>query len=197
MLDRLVLFMVTATLFLLTSFLATPLAIAADDCERFQEKVEQLRQRRRAGGSASQMDRWRDKQREYRNQYHACRRGGGGPGLASVSGRTALHSSPDYEKPRDTDSDDGLINKLLETCNYWVAYYNREPTDTHQSYRDTACRAFREAERRGVRPATALPAYQRSLKDCIKPGNELDNDVQACLEGRLEPVWNEPQAVRD
>lgn len=176
--------------FLTTPFLAAPPVFAAEGCERFQEKVEQLRKRRRSGGSASQMDRWRDKQREYRNRYHACRRSGGGPGIQSVSGQTALHRNPDYEKPRETDSGDGRINKLLETCNYWVAYYNREPTDTHQSYRDTACRAFREAERRGVRPATALPEHRRSLQECIKPDNQLDNDVQACLEGRLEPVWN-------
>ncbi len=188
MLSRVALLIVIS--FLLPPFLTTSRVSAAEGCERFQEKVEQLRKRRRAGGSASQMDSWRDKQREYRNRYHACRRGGGGPGVQSVSGHTPLHSNPDYEKPRDTDSSDDRINKLLKTCNYWVAYYNREPTDTHQSYRDTACRAFREAERRGSRPATALPEHQRSLKECIKPGNQLDNDVQACLEGRMEPVWN-------
>lgn len=197
MLNRVAPLIVISISLLSTPFLTTPRVSAAEGCERFQERIEQLRKRRRAGGSASQMDRWRDRQREYRNQYHACRRGGGGPGIQSVSGQSALHRNPDYEKPRDTDSNDGRINKLLETCNYWVAYYNREPTDTHQSYRDTACRAFREAERRGTRPAASLPEHQRSLKDCIKPGNQLDNEVQACLEGTQEPVWNGAQGGVD
>ncbi|SDH95515.1 hypothetical protein [Pseudomonas panipatensis] len=29
----------------------------------------------------------------------------------------------------------------------------------------------------------------RSLKECMKPGNVVDNEVKACTEGRLEKTW--------
>lgn len=29
----------------------------------------------------------------------------------------------------------------------------------------------------------------RSLRDCMKPGNVVDDEVKACTEGRLEKAW--------
>lgn len=38
-------------------------------------------------------------------------------------------------------------------------------------------------------PASAELPILRSLKDCIKPNNLIDNDVQECRQGLREPSW--------
>ncbi|ARU29069.1 hypothetical protein [Cellvibrio sp. PSBB006] len=35
----------------------------------------------------------------------------------------------------------------------------------------------------------ASPRQTIPLKDCIKPNNVIDNDVQECLNGRIEKSW--------
>lgn len=34
------------------------------------------------------------------------------------------------------------------------------------------------------------PKQSRSVKECIKPDGTLDNEVQACIQGFIEPYWN-------
>lgn len=33
------------------------------------------------------------------------------------------------------------------------------------------------------------PKQSRSVKECIKPDGTLDNEVQACVQGFIEPYW--------
>lgn len=34
------------------------------------------------------------------------------------------------------------------------------------------------------------PKQSRPVKECIKPDGVLDNEVQACVQGFIEPYWN-------
>lgn len=43
-----------------------------------------------------------------------------------------------------------------------------------------------EKERKAVE---AGKAHRRSLNDCIKPGNVIDDDVQECMQGRRAKTW--------
>lgn len=35
------------------------------------------------------------------------------------------------------------------------------------------------------------PKQSRSVKECIKPDGTLDNEVQSCVQGFIEPHWNQ------
>jgi len=160
-------------------------------CEKYAEKAEHFRDLRRAGGTVSQMNRWQQKRHEQLEKYSDCRLGGRNPGMTAFSGPRPARHKPDFQKRRTTKTSDPSIQKLLATCNYWIETYNRQPNDSNQHFRSMACRALDEAERRQKVPPKRLEAHERRLDDCIKPGRLVDNEVQACLVGDLEPVWNE------
>jgi|GEM_PF-860765 len=42
-------------------------------------------------------------------------------------------------------------------------------------------------------PSPAVLPTMRSLKECIKPNNLIDGDVQECRQGLREPSWNHPK----
>lgn len=166
-----------------------PIQLSA--CEKYAEKAEHFRDLRRAGGTVSQMNRWQQKRHEQLEKYSDCRLGGRNPGMTAFSGPKPSRHKPDYQKTRSSQASDPRIRKLLATCNYWIETYNRQPNDSNQHFRSMACRALDEAERRKKAPPKRLEAHERRLDDCIKPGRLVDNEVQACLVGDLEPVWNE------
>lgn len=177
----------------LLGFAWLPLTASADRCDNHWRWAERYARQLQEGGTSSQVRRWKEERRKYLERHRECRKGReSAPEVRTASGRGEdRHNKPDYQKNRTSKSRDAKTQRLLKTCNYWVAEYNRQPTDTRRSYRDTACRALREAERRTQRPTASLAPHRRSLEECIKPGNQLDNEVQACLEGRQEPYWRE------
>lgn len=167
------------------------LSASALACDHHLERADHYHKLRRAGGTPRQMANWQAQRRKYQKRYQDCRLGDrSGGSIRTASGSREPAEKPDYQKPRTTEVGDARVRKLLETCNYWVRTYNDRPTDQHRSYRDGACRAFSEAERRLHRPPARLSQHTRTLDECIKPGNQLDNEVQECLEGRREPAWN-------
>lgn len=160
-------------------------------CEKYAEKAERFQNLRRAGGSVSQMNRWQRQRHEQLDKYHDCRLGDRNPGMTAFSGPKPSRHKPDFQKPRTSRASDPKLQKLLATCNYWIKTYNRQPNDSNRHFRSMACRELDQAERRLEAPPKRLPDHERSLDDCIKPGRLVDNEVQACLVGDLDPVWNE------
>lgn len=58
--------------------LATPLTQAGDDkrlqqCQRLKDAIERYSDKRRAGGSPAQMERWRQARREKKNRWDELR----------------------------------------------------------------------------------------------------------------------------
>lgn len=183
---------ICAVLLFFTALAATAPVLA---CDRHLERADRYHKLRRAGGSASQMARWQEQRKKYQQRYQDCRLGDrSGGSIHTASGRTRGPEKPDYQKVRTTSVSDARVRKLLKTCNYWVKAYNRQPSDDRRSYRDSACRAFSDAQDRLENPPQPLSSHQRTLDECIKPGNRLDNEVQECLEGRREPTWKAPSA---
>lgn len=181
------LFVFAATLLLL---LTLPQPVIA--CDQHLDRANHYRDLRRAGGTARQMARWQQQRKRHQTRYQDCRLGDrSGGSILTTGGEHRAPAQPDYQKSRSTEVRDSNVRQLLSTCNYWVAEYNNQPRDDRRHYRDTACRAFSAAEQRVLNPPAALTEHQRSLAECIKPGNQLDNEVQACLEGSLEPSWNQ------
>lgn len=162
-------------------------------CDRHLERADHYHKLRRAGGSASQMARWQEQRKKYQQRYQDCRLGDrSGGAIHTANGRPRTPEEPDYQKVRKTEVRNARVRKLLKTCNYWVRAYNRQPSDDRRSYRDSACRAFADARDRLEDPPQRLSPHRRTLEECIKPGNRLDNEVQECLEGRREPTWKAP-----
>lgn len=156
-------------------------------CEKFQTKVDRYSQLKRQGGSAKQMSKWSAQRAIYADRYREC-----------VNALPTVHRFSQNKKQRKlktvrqplrkVESNDPLVLKLLATCNYWINTYNQRPIPTHQTYKETACRALDDAQTSSPDLAAA-PKHQRSLKECMKPDNLLDEEVYQCLIGAREPDW--------
>lgn len=171
---------------LLLFYFTNPLPVAA--CEQFQAKVERYTKLKRQGGSARQMNRWQAQKREYAERYSECLRAL--PRVHHASGKPSRQTRMPIERQsrRTITGNNPITQKLLLTCNFWIDTYNRQPSADNKSYRDTACRALDDAEQNPpIATNHSLP--QRSVKECIKPGNLLDDDVRECMRGEREPDW--------
>lgn len=54
---------------------------------------------------------------------------------------------------------------------------------------DGARQALKEQQRAEQRNQIGNTNIIHSLRDCMKPGNVVDDEVKACTEGRLEKTW--------
>lgn len=182
--------LITSVKILLVVCLSVIFSLAAPlhACEQFQAKVDRYTQLKRAGGNARQMNRWQAQRTHYAERYRECLRDQPTMHRATGASGSAKRHKPDTQKQRQSTSDDPVVLQLLATCNFWIRTANQHPSAEHRSYRDTACRALEEAQRNP--PALAInhvPAYP--LSACIKPGNVIDEEVQACMNGTRVPDW--------
>jgi hypothetical protein len=180
----------TAILFLclpLYFFSAQPLHA----CEQLQAKVERYTTLKRKGGTAIQMNRWSRLKKQASEQYYECWRMQ--PKIQRTDNRSRKSETikPKREPRRLVSSDDPVMQQLLNTCNFWIDTYNRQPDNDNKSFRDTACRALDRAEQNPPSAIFNEQAMRRSVNECIKPGNVLDDDVHACMMGMREPEWRE------
>ncbi|GGY78897.1 hypothetical protein GCM10011613_24580 [Cellvibrio zantedeschiae] len=167
----------------------------AADCSVFQDKIRKLEDLRRQGGSLKQMERWRMQSDELTSKKVRCSREGSIQVASGNANPTKAKTSKSARVPkrsqklRSLDNDDPQVQQLLSTCNYWITEYNNNPSSNNVSFRDTACRALDEKLRASDKPAPLEIANLRSLRDCIKPNNLIDNDVQECRQGLRDPIW--------
>src|SRR5690606_5979440 len=113
----------------------------AHACEKLQAKADLYTDLKRRGGNAKQMNKWTAQRREYAERYHECLRAQ--PRIQSASGGASQQRiKVDRQKPRKSDSDNPVTQKLLATCNFWITTYNRQPTADHKSQRDGACKTL-------------------------------------------------------
>lgn len=171
---------------LLVTYLLTPSPLSA--CEKWQDKVERYTALQRQGGSAKQMNHWRTQKKFYSAQYLECLRSQ--PRIHRAAGIPQKGRRPktDYQPPRNTTSDNSVVQQLLATCNFWIETYNNQPTSDHKSFRDGACRKLDSAEQNPPIFTTNSP-LPRSAKECIKPNNLIDAEVYQCMSGKREPYW--------
>lgn len=190
--------MLRTTLFWLSLAIILIDSPALQACEALERKVERYTQLRRHGGSAKQMTSWQKARHKYKERYHECRRQ---RSQVQSYRPPAPRRKPSYRKPNKITGTDPRTRKMEQTCNFWIREYNRNPSAEFRQLRETACRAATKAkdQTKAAKPSKASAAQTpeapstiqlRSLEECIKPDQLIDNQVLACQEGRLEPDWN-------
>ena len=163
---------------------------AANDCSWFEREADRYTDLRRNGGSQWQMNRWLEKRNEYRQKYHDCRLDGGTTGqIEKARGSGNRNNYADYRDHVHSNTNDETLQKLISTCNYWISTHNNHPSFDNRNYRDIACKAVsaREREMRSPRPADT--PIVRSVKECMKPNNVIDDEVKDCAQGKINPYW--------
>lgn len=173
-------------------FISIPHAHASS-CEHHQKSVDNYNQKRRAGGSNLQMNRWLQQRNYHREQLAQCIREERNHSIQRTSGNSGntRHFS-DHRQEITTNSPHEAVRKQYQTCNFWIREHNHRPSGDTLAQRNAACNSAQKSEREFSHSPVTDIEHVRTLKDCIKPGNLIDNDVSACLQGKVIPVWNHP-----
>lgn len=78
------------------------------------------------------------------------------------------------------------MQKGNKTCHYWIPQHNQYAGENSRVMRNTACENVntmrREIQSNQGRPQQEFGA-NRSLKECVKPNNKIDDDVKLCMRG--------------
>lgn len=162
----------------------------AQDCRGYEAKVEYYTDLRRNGGTARQMTYWQSERNRYKNLYQGCKRGGGNTGsIDKVRRSPPKNSYASYRDHVHSNTNDKTLKKLIKTCNYWISTHNNHPSFDNRNYRDIACKAVSTREMDLRNPAPAETPIVRSVKECMKPNNLIDEEVKDCAQGKISPYW--------
>lgn len=168
---------------------------SAEPCDHYKEEITYYENLRRNGGNTDEMRHWTAIGHELDDKYYHCRK----DNEVVIQTAAGEKSQPAYAPPnqaykplrRTSLKDDEQLQRLTKTCNYWVETTNENPTQDNSNFRDTACRAVDNYQQNGQTnsnsPTDSMPI--RKLKDCIKPNNLIDYDVNECVKGNIEPTW--------
>jgi len=161
------------------------------DCAREKQRLATAEGRLRQGGNANYMNRWRANRSRAEDALRSCRSAEGSGMTRVVGARKHPVSKVRVEKLIASQLEDPQLQKLIATCNYWIAQYNNSPSPENQAFKENACRDARtlEANLRNPPQAPVVINQKRSLADCIKPGNVIDNQVSECMQGLRTKTW--------
>jgi len=171
--------------------------LIANECDHYREEIEYYQHLRGIGGNADEMNRWTAIGHDLEDKYYRCSRNTDiNPTMETASGEKPT-SEPvrvkrGHSPMRGSSSNDSQLQSLIKTCNYWIEASNENLTQDNINFRDTACRAvdnYNQNNELGSTNSSPQPQAVRTLKDCIKPKNLIDSDVNACMQGNLEPRW--------
>lgn len=163
----------------------------ANNCRGLEHQVNYADKKLNQGGNSSYMKFWRQSRDAAEKKLSQCRRsiGHGEPQITVYSGERKNNTQDKVAV--SSDIDDPALQQLIKTCNYWVNESDRNPSPENRAFRDNACRDARAAEHRILNPqAPVVLIRNRTLKECIKPNQVIDNEVKECMEGMREPTWN-------
>lgn len=174
--------------------LVSPLFVStakADECWRLQRQLNKAEDMLRRGGNSSYMKLWRQTRDHNHEELQKCKKrfGNGAPEIKVYSGANN-GSQNHYQNYISSNLNNHQVQSLIKTCNYWIDQVNKNPSPENRSFRDNACRDAKAAENRILNPQeTFLMVRNRTLKECIKPNQVIDNEVKECMEGFREPDW--------
>lgn len=169
-------------------------AAATKSCASYKEKIEHYENLRRDGGSVAQMNRWTARGHELEEAQRKCAQDNGGSIIQIASGSDSKSNKtskkPEHKALRKSNSSDEQLQKRIQTCNYWITQSNANASQDNINFRETACNAVDNYQTESNNSApTSNTTPVRKLKDCIKPNNLIDGEVNECMKGNIEPTW--------
>lgn len=73
------------------------------------------------------------------------------------------------------------LHQIIKTCNYWIQQHNQYASGNNRVMRNTACNNIHQmAKDLDANRANSPQKFRatRSLKECVKPNNKIDDDVK-------------------
>lgn len=169
-------------------------AAIANECWRIERQLNEAEYKLRQGGDASYMKVWRQSRDHNAKELPKClkRFGAGAPSLTVINGQNQQSYGYGNEQPINYQTHNPQLQKVISTCNYWIQQNNQHGTENTRVMRNMACehynKTIREIENNKNKPTEEFIAT-RSLKECVKPDNKIDNDVKECMSGRINKSW--------
>jgi hypothetical protein len=183
---------------LLALILLTNQSQAANECDYYKEGVEHYEKLRRMGGSSDDMNYWTAKGHELEDKLYHCRQDTSlNPVIQTTANNVPTETQTEAKSTRrqhiplrSSVEDDPQLQRLIQTCNYWIKQTNENASQDNINFRDSACRSVdnhQDALENPRAPTTTVGV--RKLKDCMKPNNRIDYEVNECVKGNIEPTW--------
>ncbi len=180
----------TIVTIILTAILCTTTAnlsmASTQNCGDYQNRINRLQNLNARGGKARQIESRRQQINQYEAQLYKC---SNIQKIQIVSNRQKQRTKTVRQKLRSSKIQNTQLQQLIKTCNFWIDQNNQNPSWDNTNFRDTACRAVDENEFAIDSPHPQIAHNVRKLKDCIKPNNVVDNDVNECMQGLKEADW--------
>lgn len=174
---------------ILAANLLLPPSALAYNCAYHESEIQRYTDLRRGGGPSRQMDQWHRQRNYHKRQLSKCTQAPRQNPIETATGRNGNRSYTDRRPERNITTSNPALRKLQETCNFWIREHNRNPTRDTLSQRNAACKAADQGYRDIT---TANPQYVehvRTLAECVKPGNVVDNEVSDCMQGKIKRYW--------
>ncbi|MES2825871.1 MAG: hypothetical protein V4732_19875 [Pseudomonadota bacterium] len=156
------------------------------NCETYQHKINRLQTLNARGGKAKQLQFRRQQINQYEAELYKC---SNVQKIQILSNHNKNKAKTNRGKLRPNKTQNPQLQQLIKTCNYWINQNNQYPSWDNGNFRDTACRAADEKEDAINNPAAQIGPNVRTLNDCIKPNNVIDDDVNECMKGIKEASW--------
>ncbi len=159
---------------------------AALNCESYENRINRLQNLNARGGKAKQQESRKQQISRYEDELHNC---SNIQKIKIATNSQKFNAKTDHQKLRSSKIQNPQTQQLIKTCNYWIDQNNKNPSWDNTNYRDTACRAADENEEAINSPSLQIAANVRKLKDCIKPNNLIDDEVNECIKGNKDASW--------
>lgn len=165
---------------------ANPSTASTQHCEAYQNKINRLQNLNARGGKAKQLESRRQQINRYETELYKC---------SNIHKIQIVHNNQKrktktvHQKLRPSKIENAKLQQLTKTCNYWIEQHNQTPSWDNSNFRDTACRAADENEDVADNPTPHIAPNVRKLKDCIKPNNVIDDEVNECMKGIKDANW--------
>ena len=184
----------TLRITLLTAIIAIslPCIALADDCSWWQSKLNSANRQINNSTERSRIKFLEQQRNYYANNLEQCnKRNGTHKWVQTASGKPQQNKTRyAREQLRPVDTDNSQLQQVIKTCNFWIQQYNQNPNGDTQAMKNTACRNADNMvnNQRSGKPEEKFKAT-RTLKECVKPKNVVDQDVKLCMQGFKEPTW--------
>ncbi len=175
---------------MLSSAIINSSVASPQNCETYQHKINRLQTLNARGGKAKQLQSRRQQIDHYEAELYKC---SNIQKIQIVNNNNKNKIKNHREKLRPNKTQNPQLHQLIKTCNYWINQNNQYPSWDNSNFKDTACRAVDEKKDAIDNPVSQIAPNVKTLKECIKPNNAIDNDVNECMKGNKEASWKNPK----